>query len=750
VTSIGPSFGATGADDASLGTKSWSNPGNAVSDNGAYATSASSNSDGDTHYLKVTNFSTAFAAIPDAAEVTHIQVDLQGRITASSGAGFSAADLNLRLVLAGVIQGTDLGGASSWSSFDAVHTVQADVALTGAQVKNTGFGVAYQAHLNHGTSFSSVTLGIDYVALTLTYTASTPVDLGSLSTAGAASLTARVAVPRHLASSVVAAASVAATVDSPGVAHLAPTLASSATLTVALHAPERLASAVAASATLTSAVSTPQPLGAPTVAGAASVAVDLLAPHRHVLAIPATGTSSGYLTTTNSDYNTARNSGSPAGTNNGAVVFGQNKNALAVYQLWQGFLTFDLSSVPDGVDLLEVHLKVGSDAVDDDHSTQDFTVQARIYNYGTLNLSDWVPGTSMSALPLAASYATSNGWTFNQYMTFSNVGTVLFDAVAAGGTLQLLLTSDRVVAGTTPTTEEYLGSAVLTSATLKPTLEVVYRTASEPVTFAPTVSGSGSLTASLQSVPQLVASVLGSGSATLAGLSTATLLGTLALDAAAVVTSALTTPEFLAGTVSAVGGLSVSLSAPALAFLTPEIGALSTSLATLSTPLGLAATLQGVSALDAVLQTVPFLHPSVVASGQLTSALRSAPQLSALVAGDSQTTVVLAAALFFDAGVASLSRVAFELVRPAPLSGHVGAFSILGLDLSSGFVFTNVAVLLRAEVLDAASVGLEARAATLLAEVLPRMLELELVGADASGAVAASTTLDLLVRPRGG
>ncbi len=81
----GPTSPGTGADDAAIGTRTWSNPGNITSSNNTYATATSSGGgNSTTHYLKATNFG---FSIPSGATIDGITVGIERKGTTTGGAG---------------------------------------------------------------------------------------------------------------------------------------------------------------------------------------------------------------------------------------------------------------------------------------------------------------------------------------------------------------------------------------------------------------------------------------------------------------------------------------------------------------------------------------------------------------------------------------------------------------------------------------------------------------------------------------
>lgn len=183
---------------------------------------------------------------------------------------------------------------------------------------------------------------------------------------------------------------------------------------------------------------------------------------------------------TTNDYSTVRAGfGLTADTTGVSLWLGQywaydtdfDENALAVFEV---FLGFDTSSIPDGDTVSAAVLNLTSQV---DNSTTDFTIEARLYDWGaTLTTADWVAGASLSGLTSLATKTTASGFTAGTAYDFTDVA---FAAnVNKTGTTRLLLCSSRTTAGTSPTIDvsEYVSaySADQTGTTSDPKLTVTY------------------------------------------------------------------------------------------------------------------------------------------------------------------------------------------------------------------------------------------------------------------------------------
>lgn len=153
---------------------------------------------------------------------------------------------------------------------------------------------------------------------------------------------------------------------------------------------------------------------------------------------------SGYIQSADAVYANARaGTGTVTAFPNLAPRVGQETS----YNVYQGFLSFDTLGIRNSSStFLE---GFGST----NNSTTDFTIEARLYDWGsTLVAADFVPGVNLAALPLAATFATTSFGSF--YCSFTDV------AIAAninpGGFTRFVLGSDRQRLNTTPTGAEWV------------------------------------------------------------------------------------------------------------------------------------------------------------------------------------------------------------------------------------------------------------------------------------------------------
>jgi len=172
---------------------------------------------------------------------------------------------------------------------------------------------------------------------------------------------------------------------------------------------------------------------------------------------------SGNLESISATYATARDGGGTLNEGAGGQP-GQTLVAGPLYYCWETFVAFDTSGIPDGATISAATLEVYGWY---DNSTTNFTLQARTYDYGaTLTTADFRTAAQLSAATLLASIAVTSV-TFSAYDTWTESGTALRDAISKTGETRMVICSDRHVAGTTPTNDEYAGIYVTVTQPMK-------------------------------------------------------------------------------------------------------------------------------------------------------------------------------------------------------------------------------------------------------------------------------------------
>ena len=172
MASSGPNSGGTFADDATVGTLVWGNPGNAIASDDSYATCAVGFSTGASHYLKATNFG---FAIPADAQIDGIKVEAEIKCDVSG------TDNSIKLVKAGSYVGDNKARGSSvyWPTSDTYVTWGGETDLWGTtwsvdEINNSGFGVGISGTFDPD-GYWLVTASIDHIRITVYY--SFPINL---------------------------------------------------------------------------------------------------------------------------------------------------------------------------------------------------------------------------------------------------------------------------------------------------------------------------------------------------------------------------------------------------------------------------------------------------------------------------------------------------------------------------------------------------------------------------------------------
>lgn len=189
------------------------------------------------------------------------------------------------------------------------------------------------------------------------------------------------------------------------------------------------------------------------------------------------GTSDGYIYSSSSIYSTAASgSGTTAYT---ALTYDYVGQLLTggYYYCDESFVAFDTSPIPDSDTITSSILSLYNYT---DSSDTDFTVEARLYDWGaSLTTADWISNASLSSYTLLASKATS-GWTTG-YNEFSENGSAFVNNTSKTGTTYIVLNSDRHRGGTAPSGNEYVGfsTADETGTTQDPKLVVTHSAATK-------------------------------------------------------------------------------------------------------------------------------------------------------------------------------------------------------------------------------------------------------------------------------
>jgi len=174
----GPRSPGTVANDTSIGTIPWVNPGNAATSDNASAT-CTLFYDEKGNYLKATNFG---FAIPATATINGILVEFEKDI--EQGSQWAIYDHAVRIVKGGVIGSTDRSLVSNWPYSDTYVSHGSDSDLWGetwtpADINSNAFGVAISPTEKY---ISEEIARIDHIRITVFYTM--PVGASTLTLPG--------------------------------------------------------------------------------------------------------------------------------------------------------------------------------------------------------------------------------------------------------------------------------------------------------------------------------------------------------------------------------------------------------------------------------------------------------------------------------------------------------------------------------------------------------------------------------------
>ena len=182
----------------------------------------------------------------------------------------------------------------------------------------------------------------------------------------------------------------------------------------------------------------------------------------------------GTLRSQNATYLTARGGTTVtvvnAGVGANGLAFGQQLSG-GNYNLFESFLSFDTSALPDAAVITSAVLSL---YVDTDASTTDFITDARIFNWGaTLSTADWVNGADLASYTKVAT-RNSSGVTTAAYNAFTDVA--MIPNVSLTGVTYIMLSSARMDSATAPPDSEYLGASAQETAgtSADPKLVVTY------------------------------------------------------------------------------------------------------------------------------------------------------------------------------------------------------------------------------------------------------------------------------------
>lgn len=179
-TTLGPQFAGTGANDTSVGTRSWGTPTNVSSNDNSYASTQTLNSGNPlSNYLRASGFD--FSALPSNAIIEGITVQV-GKL--SSGA--TVRDNQVNLYSSNGTTTDNKASSSDWGTTEAesVYGGASDkwgrTSWTVAEIQDSSFAVLFSAQRIANT----ITASVDYISVSVTY--SVPVStVTSITNAGA-------------------------------------------------------------------------------------------------------------------------------------------------------------------------------------------------------------------------------------------------------------------------------------------------------------------------------------------------------------------------------------------------------------------------------------------------------------------------------------------------------------------------------------------------------------------------------------
>lgn len=174
MTTAGPSFPGTVANDSSAGDGDWSNPSNVGATDTTYATIVLNGTGAvlTSHYLKATTFG---FSIPSGATVNGISASVIRKASQQTSTKF-AVDSSVKLVKGGTIGGTDKADTSTkYLTSDGTATYGGSADLWGqtwlySDINASNFGIAFASDGNAFTN--NQTVSVDSITLSVTYTAS--------------------------------------------------------------------------------------------------------------------------------------------------------------------------------------------------------------------------------------------------------------------------------------------------------------------------------------------------------------------------------------------------------------------------------------------------------------------------------------------------------------------------------------------------------------------------------------------------
>lgn len=167
----GPVYATLCANDSSFGTNAWNNVTNGCADDGSVASIS-----GSSQYLKAT---TLAASVPSMAVIQGVVAEVKKQATS----GQFVLDTSVRLYVNGVVSGNDKAKAGDWVDTGLTYYTYGSptdtwgLSLTGADVNNSGFGLAFASQKDAG---GTQTANVDAIRFTFYYLVNTTINNGTL------------------------------------------------------------------------------------------------------------------------------------------------------------------------------------------------------------------------------------------------------------------------------------------------------------------------------------------------------------------------------------------------------------------------------------------------------------------------------------------------------------------------------------------------------------------------------------------
>jgi len=173
VSTAGPNYPGTMADESGIGTIAWASPDYAKTNNGTDTSFDAGSLTRTSHYLKATNFG---FTIPSGATINGVSVSVE-TWTSNYGWDKYCRTSTIKLVKGGTISGSNQGNATDWTdSFPGTVLTYGGASelwgltLTDTDINSSTFGVALSATIENTTGKATMIAYVDYISITITYT----------------------------------------------------------------------------------------------------------------------------------------------------------------------------------------------------------------------------------------------------------------------------------------------------------------------------------------------------------------------------------------------------------------------------------------------------------------------------------------------------------------------------------------------------------------------------------------------------